>query len=166
MKRYKKYSLVEDYLLENQASLYRLAYSYVRNKDDALDILQESLYKSLNSINTLHNPRDIKPWLYRIIINTALDFLRKNKKLSLVDEGVLELHCNPQEDTYKNFDLQEALDHLSPTYKTIIILRFFEDLTLEDIANILDENINTIKTRLYTALKKLRVEMEDSYYEG
>lgn len=60
-----------------------------------------------------------------------------------------------------DIDLYEAIDHLAPKQKTLIILRFFEDMKIEDIAMTLGVNSNTIKTRLYTALKKLRSNMEE-----
>lgn len=161
MKRNNIYNLLEDYLLENQAPLYRLAYSYVKNKEDALDIIQESFYKAFNSIEKLQNATDIKPWLYRIVINTAIDFLRKNQRITVMEEDKLESYSQATVDTYQDLDLQTALDNLSTNYKTIIILRYFEDLKLSEIAQLLDENINTIKTRLYAGLKKLRMEMEE-----
>jgi len=61
--------------------------------------------------------------------------------------------------------LKAALDNLSLNYRTIIILRYFEDLKLREIAEILNENINTVKTRLYTGLKKLRIQMNDENQE-
>lgn len=57
-------------------------------------------------------------------------------------------------------DLQTALDCLPIQYKTIIILKYFEDLTFEEIADTLELNVNTVKTRLYAGLKKLRIELE------
>ena len=61
-----------------------------------------------------------------------------------------------REDTYADVDLQRALDGLSPQDKAIVLLKYFEDKTLEEIAEILDENVNTVKSRLYRSLKKLR----------
>lgn len=63
-------------------------------------------------------------------------------------------------DEYKNIDLDNALNKIPTKYKTIIILRYFEDFKIDEIANMLDENVNTIKSRLYTALKKLKIEMK------
>ena len=58
---------------------YRLAYSYVKNADDALDILQESIYKAISSIESLKDSSYIKTWFYKIIVNTSLDFLEKER---------------------------------------------------------------------------------------
>ncbi len=64
-------------------------------------------------------------------------------------------------DQYEDFDLQQALEKLPTMSKTIITLRFFEDMTFEEIAQILDQNINTVKTRFYTSIRKLRIELDD-----
>ena len=61
---------------------------------------------------------------------------------------------------HTNLDLKKNLDDLPEKYRIIIVLRFFEDLKIEEIAKILDENVNTVKTRLYQGLKKLRINIE------
>ena len=66
------------------------------------------------------------------------------------------------EDTYENVDLQRALDALPKKDKAIIILKYFEDKRLEEIAEILNENINTVKSRLYRTMKKLRSVLEET----
>ncbi len=136
-------------ITERKEDFYRLAYSYVKNKDDALDIVQESIQKALTSVESVKNPDVIKSWFYKILVRTAIDFLRKQKKLKVMDDETIEFLSRGKEDHYKDTDLHETLDDLPHQYKTIIILRFFEDLKLEEIADITGENINTVKTRLY-----------------
>lgn len=133
--------------------------SYVKNKDDALDIVQESIQKALTSVESVKNPDVIKSWFYKILVRTAIDFLRKQKKLKVMDDETIEFLSRGKEDHYKDTDLHEALDDLPHPYKTIIILRFFEDLKLEEIADITGENINTVKTRLYRGLKLMRIQL-------
>lgn len=152
---------LENYVHENKEKHYRIAYSYVKNVDDALDIVQEAIFKAIVSLETLKNPDYMKTWFYRILINSALDFLRKQKKIIVVDEEFLSSYDYGSIDTYTDIDLHRALDELPDNYRSIIILRFFEDLKIEEIAEILDENVNTIKTRLYKSLDKLRVKMND-----
>lgn len=152
--------LLVDYILANKEAYYRLAYSYVKNQDDALDIVQESVLKAMSSRRAPHKPEEIKPWFYRIVVNTSLDLIRKNKRVDLPGEGVLEI-CSSSEDTHQELDLHKALDSLPVNYRSIIILKYFEDLTFEEIATILGENVNTVKTRLYSALRKLRLQLED-----
>lgn len=141
---------------------YRLAYSYVKNADDALDIVQESIYKAISSTGSLKNHNYIKTWLYRIVVNTSLDFLRKQKKSMVVDEDVLASFDFGTVDYYEDFDLQKALDNLPFKYRTVVMLRYFEDLKIDEIAEILNENTNTVKTRLYKSLEILRIKLSDN----
>lgn len=152
---------IADYVINNKEMHYRLAYSYVKNVDDALDIVQESIYKAFSSINSLKNPSYIKTWFYRIIVNTSLDFLRKQKKLVVVDEEAISSYDSGSEDVYENIDLQKSMKDLPHNYRSVIVLRYFEDLTIKEVAEILGENVNTIKTRLYKSLEMLRIKMED-----
>ncbi|PAC96386.1 RNA polymerase sigma factor [Bacillus licheniformis] len=143
-------------ITDRKEDFYRLAYSYVKNQEDALDIVQESIKKALDSVR---NPDTIKSWFYKILVRTAIDFLRKQKKLKVMDDQTIEFLSQGKEDTYRDTDLHEALDELPQPYHTIIVLRFFEDLKLEEIAEITGENLNTIKTRLYRGLKLMRIQL-------
>lgn len=144
-------------ITDHKEDFYRLAFSYVKNQEDALDIVQESIQKALISIEAIKEPRSIKSWFYKIVVRTAIDFLRKQKKVAIVDDQTLEFLSHGKEDAYENMDLHKALDELPIQYKTVIVLRFFEDLKFEEIAEIIEENINTVKTRLYRGLKLLRI---------
>lgn len=147
---------VEDKLLNNYENYYRLAYSYVKNESDAMDIVQESAYKAMKSYHLVKKEEYISTWLYRIVVNTSLDLLRKNKHEFI---GVME-DRGSYEDSYKDFDMMKAIDQLEADDKSIILLRFFEDQKLEDIAEITGININTVKTKLYRTLKILKAKME------
>ncbi len=152
---------LEEYVIENKEKHYRIAYSYVKNVDDALDIVQEAILKAIVSLDNLKNPEYMKTWFYRILINTSLDFLRKQKKIVVVDDEFLSSYDSGKMDEYTDIDLYRTLDELPENYRSIVILRFFEDLKIEEIAEILNENVNTVKTRLYKSLDKLRVKMID-----
>ena len=155
---------VEDQILDNYEAMYRLAYSYVRNEEDALDIVQESVYKAIKNAGKVQQEAYIRTWLWRIVMNTAVDLIRSRKN----ETGLEEVGETGKEDTYQDFDTLEALNILEPREKAVIVLRFFEDQKLEDIARTLQENTNTVKTILYRSLKKLRVELTEGelLYEG
>ncbi|WP_317259320.1 RNA polymerase sigma factor [Paenibacillus baimaensis] len=148
-------------ITDHKENVYRLAYSYVKNKEDALDIVQDSIYKALTSIELLNKPEAVKSWFYRIVVYTSLDFLRKQKKVQIVDEETIESYSPGTADIYPDIDLEQTLDNLPHKYRSVIVLRYFEDLKIEEVADILNENVNTIKTRLYQALQILRVTMND-----
>jgi len=155
-----KRTKVEKYIIDNKDSFYRIAYSYTKNEEDALDVVQEAMYKALYSVENIKEVNYIKTWFYKILVRTSIDFIRKNRKynnmtdIDLIDE-------TGEYDKYTDLDLRRALEELPIEYKSIIILRFFEDLKIKEVAIILDENVNTVKTRLYTALKKLKLKIEE-----
>ncbi len=82
-----------------------------------------------------------------------------------MDDEALEYLSSGREDQYKDIDLKQAMDQLPVKYKTIIILRFFEDLKMDEIAEIIEENVNTVKTRLYRGLNLLRITMTEEDLE-
>ena len=165
MKEKKVHALFVGCVTEHKEDFYRLAFSYVKNQEDALDIVQESIKKALISIEAIKDPNSIKSWFYKIVVRTAIDFLRKQKKLTLADNQMIDSISHGKEDLYEDIDLHNALDELPLQYKTVITLRFFEDLKIDEIAEIVDENINTVKTRLYRGLKLLRITITEEELE-
>lgn len=165
MKKDELFKKIEEYVLQNKEAHYRMAYSYVKNTEDALDIVQESIIKAFSSYKSLKKPQYLKTWYYRILINTSLDFLRKSEKEVLADDNVLFQLESGVEDKYPDIDLNEAVDKLSEKYKSVVILKYFEDMTFEEISIVLDENVNTVKTRLYTSLQKLKLALGGSFKE-
>lgn len=157
-----KERLVEETILEKYDQYYRLAFSYVHNEADANDIVQNMAYRALRGSKSLKNPEYVQTWLYQILINETFRVLKQPKPFSY--EEVVEETGNEgegREDVYCDIDLQRALDELADQDKLVVELRYFEDMKLEDIAAILDENVNTVKSRLYRSLKKLRGILEE-----
>ncbi|WP_203248202.1 RNA polymerase sigma factor [Sporosarcina beigongshangi] len=163
MTKNEKFELVENFIVENREAHYRLAYSYVRNKENALDIVQDAIVKALHSVDRLDELAFLKTWFYRIIVNTAIDFIRKHQRVAVMDDDILDRFLPQLEDEITDIDLQKAIDQLPPKYKTLIILRFFEDLKIDEIAEVTGDNVNTVKTRLYAALRKLRIEVGEEF---
>ena len=155
MKSEKLCQQVEEQIIKSYQSLYRLAYTYVRNPDDAMDIVQESVCRAIRSASGVNSAAAIGSWLRRIVVNTALDMLRKQKREVSADD----LTETGQEDYYQDQDILRALDVLDPRERAVVVLRFFEDRKLQEIAEILDENLSTVKTILYRSLKKLKTEI-------
>ena len=125
----KKEQAVERALTEGYEKYYRLAYSYVHNEADALDIVQEAAYKAILKSDSLKEPQYVETWVYRIVINEACSFLRSRKESVDVEEIQAA-----SEDIYENIDLKRAIENLDPKDRAIVVLRFFEDRQLEEIA--------------------------------
>ena len=154
-------TIIEQIILEKYNQYYRLAYSYVHNETDAFDIVQNGAYKALRGSYTLKKPEYAETWVYRIMLNECFRYLKQPQDFSyeaLQSEKVVELSYTEEncERMDKRIDIRRALDSLPGQDKAVVILRFFEDRKLEEIAEILDENISTVKSRLYRSMKKLR----------
>lgn len=152
----KKREIVEQLLLENYNKYYRLACSYVHNDADAGDIVQNGAYKAILNSDKLKNIEYAETWIYRIMMNEIFARYREIENISL-DEISVE---RGKEDEYENFDLQKALQSLDKEDRTVVVLRYFEDMKLEDIAVVLNENLSTVKSRLYRSMRKLKLQLE------
>ncbi|GEK32488.1 RNA polymerase sigma factor [Kurthia sibirica] len=150
------------FIRTNKDRFYFLAYSYTKNEQDALDIIQDSIQKAMLALHNLDKVESMKSWFYKIVVRTALDFIRKHKRIQVTDDTTLHHLTTNHEDHYENTDLQFALSALPQKYREIIILHYFEDLKLSEVATVLDTNISTIKSRLYRALKLLKIQLDDT----
>ncbi len=151
---------------ENQHKFYRLAYSYVKNRDEALDLVQEAVVRALQKLSALRQPEYMKTWFYRILVNECLMYLRKRKIVNLPYED--ELLSESVSTDLSSLEMLSCIEKLEPKLKTVVFLRFYEDMKLEEIANVTETNLSTVKSRLYRALKLLRLEIfgeEESYLE-
>lgn len=146
---------VEQEILASYEQLYRLAITYVKNEQDAMDVVQESAYKAMKNAGQVKEETYIKTWLWRIVINTSLDMCKKQKRIV---SGVF-IPEEAKEDVYKDWDMLAALEELEERERTIVILKYFEEWKIDDIADLLKENPNTVKSILYRSLKKLKIKM-------
>lgn len=145
------------YLVENQAMFYRLAYSTLRNREEALDAVQTAVCRALERQDSLRDPDAIRTWFYRILVNVCTDTLRLRQRVTPLPE----LDTGSYEDPLPaDHDLARRVDDLPPEIQTVVKLRFYEELSLKEISAVTGSNLSTVKTRLYTGLKKLRVSLE------
>ena len=144
-----------------EADIYRMAYVYVKNKNDALDVVQEVAYQSFKNIRTLNKPEYFKTWLMKITINCALNVINKNKKVvPLIPK--FEVHTEEGvKDIAMSLSLRELMDILQEDEKSVILLKYYNDRTLKEISDILDIPLGTAKSILYRALNKLRQNLKE-----
>ena len=147
--------LLVEHIVSGQTDFYRLAMSYVKNRDAALDVVQEAIVKALSKVDTVREPAYLKTWFYRILINEAMNHFRRNRNLVSLEEVMADRAAEPR-DPGERLDLYDAIDRLSFPEQTVIKLRYFEDMKLEEIAQATGANLNTAKSRLYKAILKLK----------
>ena len=146
-----------DYIKTNQDKLYRVAYSYSKNEESALDILQESIEKLLKNINKLRKVEYVKTWFYRILINESLQYTKKNKRIITCQLEEIEKNIEWNEEIKtEDIEIYKHIQSLNDKLKTVIILRFFEDMKIEEIAKATKTNVSTVKSRLYKGLSELK----------
>lgn len=145
-------------LKANQEKYYRMAYTYVKNREDALDIVHDAIVKALQKVHQVNNPMYLETWFCRILINQSLSFVRRRKNTLNLEEVE---PISREEDWTGRVSLYDAIDRLPPKLKTVILLRFFEDRSFEEIARITALKESTVKARVYKALQLLKLDMED-----
>ena len=153
-----KEETLTSFLIETQARSYRLAYSVLRSREEALDAVQTAVCRALERQDSLRDPGAVKTWFTRILMNTCNDTLRQRGRVVPFPEEGPELgqeDPEPADDT-----LARRVNALPAEVGTVIKLRFYEEMTLKEIGEVTGQNISTVKSRLYAGLRKLRVAME------
>lgn len=138
--------------------LYRLSFSYMKNKEDAEDVVQEVFTKYFCGLHLPMNPEQEKAWFLRVTINQCHDTLRKKgyRMYTSLDE-VAETVAAEESDTGY---LQEALQRLSEKYRGVVILHYLEGYSVEEIAKILHLSTSAVKMRLKRGREFLKEELE------
>lgn len=143
-----------NHLSSEQRKLYSIAFSYMRNEADALEIVQEASCKAWMKRKKLKDEQAFAPWLIRITINCCMDELRRKKRIfpveALREEAAQEMQSNDR------IDLEQAMDRMKTKYRHVVMLKYYQDMTTAEIAKVLRKPEGTIKTWLREGLKQLR----------
>lgn len=150
--------------------LYRLCFSYLRSKEDTMDVMQEIFIKIYKNIDTFDENRELLPWLKKIAINTCLNQLRaqdKRKYLSLdyEENGYSFSEYFASDDNVEGKvvrstireAVRECLEFLPPYPRLILTLRYLEDLSYQEIAQYLNQPLGTVKNSLFRARSHLKI---------
>ena len=155
-------STLEAYLVAEQAKFYRLAYSYLHHQEDALDAVQTAVCRALERQDSLRDPNSVRTWFYHILVNVCLDTLRQRKRIVPLSEWE---EAGREDPMPSDGHLARQIDALPAAVGTVIKLRFYKELSLKEISVVTGSNVNTVKSRLYAGLKKLRISMEGAEIE-
>ncbi len=146
----------------HRPGLYKIARRYVKNCEDVNDVVQETIYKALKSLNDFEIGRPFKPWIYRICLNFCLDLARYRQKApcALTDEaGSIPDATVVDEQASNNIlrtQILDAISRLPGRYRSIVVMRFFRHMDVSEIAVALKAPEGTIKSWLFRARAKLR----------
>ncbi|WP_411680995.1 sigma-70 family RNA polymerase sigma factor [Clostridium thailandense] len=144
--------------------LYKTAFAYLKDEEEALDVVSDTVYKAYMNISKIKNPEFFSTWITRILINSAINRLKKNKRVILIDEyekfdSFIPISSDIALEVPKSIDLYNAIDKLNVKSRSIIILKYFQDMTISEISRVLKIPEGTIKVYLQRSLKKLKVEL-------
>ena len=131
-----------------------------RSLKEDTEIVKIMRYRSMD-LSKIKDKDSIDKYLSRIIINTAIDFIRKNSKMIFTDDECIK----EVESEVNSSDINYAVDNLEEDLKSIIVLKYFHGYKISEVAEILDISISTVKNRMHKALKQLRVEIKEEIYE-
>ncbi|MFD2171748.1 RNA polymerase sigma factor [Tumebacillus lipolyticus] len=146
-----------DFLKELEPFVYRVCYHLTGHQHDAEDLAQESLLKVCRNLHTYRGDCAIQSWVYRIILNTQRDAVRKKKNVTVVELS----ETASTSDGFENqvgmkMVIQKMLGELTGVDRQIFILRFVQDLPLKEVAVLLEMKEATVKTRLFRLRDRLR----------
>ena len=159
-----------------QQSLHQVCYRMLGNKEEAEDTAQEAFIKAYIHLHTYDQKRKFSTWLYRIATNLCIDRIRKKKPDYYLDAEVpgtegLDMYSQlavdeplPEEEL-ERMELQERIQYeisrLPDKYRAVIILKYIEELPLQEISDILDIPLGTVKTRVHRGREALRKQLGD-----
>lgn len=134
-------------------SLYNTAKSMLRKEEDVADAIQETILNAYKSVHTLREPRYFKTWLFRILINECNTMLSRRSLSTTYAEVPSEKreHSSP----YDEVDMREAVDRLEESKRIVVVLHYFEDLSLRQVADALNISESAVKMRLNRARQEL-----------
>lgn len=146
---------------ENSGGLYWLAKSILHNNEDVKDAVQEAVLTAYEKLDTLRDENGFKPWIMRILANTAYSMIRRNKPNTDIDSLAEELPAPQNEDREESMALWQAVRGLGESLRTVTVLFYYDDMPIKDISRALGITEGTVKARLSRARAKLRIAMSE-----
>lgn len=150
-----------EYIRMNEKGMYYLAYSILHNDADVADCISEAIYRAYKNINHLKKADTFKPWIMSIIHNTAVEMIRKNAKTIPVDAIEIVSLDNHSRKITNKISVQESIKSLKQPYHTVVILYYYENLSIKEIAKITKTTTIAVKKQLSRARSMLKEKLEE-----
>ncbi|WCN36815.1 sigma-70 family RNA polymerase sigma factor [Aneurinibacillus uraniidurans] len=146
-----------------ETSIYKIARSILKSDTECLDAAQEAVMKAYASIRSVREPKFFKTWLIRIVMNECQRIIRQKKRVIPMEEIIEQQACSTFEG---DMALQDAVQALEDDLRIVIMLYYFEDLSVKEMARLLEIPEGTVKSRLTRARTKLAVSYTVEKKEG
>lgn len=169
----------DELILLYKDAVHGIIYRMVRNQQEAEDLTQEAFIKAYNSINSFNEEYAFSTWLFKIATNNCIDFFRKRKlktqsmdqSIRYKDDEIKQEYADPERTADKEILasektklIRQAIEQLPEKYRTAIILRHTEEKSYEEIAELLDLPLGTVKARIFRAREMLKKSLKDILY--
>lgn len=146
-------------VMEHSGQLYHIAYSYLRNRNVALEAVQETTCRAWIKRDTLKEPRAFKSWIIRILIYVCIDEQRRRKRSVPTPEEAMQEPV--MQHNSSKLEMLWAVEQVKLKYRHVLLLKYYNDMTLTEIAELLRKPEGTIKTWQHKGLKQLRTIMKN-----
>lgn len=151
-------------------AVYNIAFRFTNNAADAEQLSQETFLRAWHALPRVDPQRPLKPYLAKIVINLCRDWAERNRAQTVgLDEQAEHLLADETDDPFQNLtdrelqaSVQAKLEQLPPLYRTVLVLRYTEEMTYQEIAAALHMPLNTIRTHLHRAKARLRALLEQA----
>ena len=138
----------------NKQSMYMIARSYLSNDEDIADAIQDAIESCWRNLDQLEKPAYFRTWMTRILIHKCIDIIRKNRREHPVSDFP---EYGAEHKDLDNYEFSELMKSLDEKYRTILLLYYGEGFKISEIAQLLDMEENTVKTRLSRGRQKFRM---------
>lgn len=145
-------------------AMYALAYSIVRNEADASEVLSESVYRAYKNFDKLNNKKAFKSWILKIVHNTSVELIRKNANFVPMEE-VESGMSHTESDITTRITLKREIEKLPQPYRTVIILFYYENLSILEIARVTGAHGAAVRKQLSRARKMLKEMLKEDFVE-
>lgn len=142
-----------------QNPIFNLAMRMVKDYDDAKDITQNTFIKAYSKLTSFDNDQVFFSWIYRIAVNESLNSIKSKKSFNYLDDEKFSISDSPDDSFVRNElykSVNDAILELSPEYRTVIILKHLNGLSYQEISEITGITEEKVKSRLFTARKRLK----------
>ena len=146
-----------------EKSMYYLAFSLVRNDADAAEVISEAIYRAYSNLNKLKNQTAFKAWILKIVHNTAVEMIRKNSKTVPMEDIEDNIQETIHYDLTTKITLKEAINQLKQPYRTVVILFYYDNLSIIEISKITNSSIVSVKKQLSRARNMLFEALKEDF---
>ena len=144
----------EEIIMENIDYFYKIAYTILKNEEDASDAISNTVLKAYTKIKQLQKDDFFKTWITKILKNECYDIIRKNKKIVYIEEYKQE-NLKYSHEKEEQVDIKKAIQSLNENLSEIVILYYIQDKSIAEISKILKIPQGTVKSRLYKARSEI-----------